>query len=227
MSSSELLRKSPGNLLRNFLRHFLDIKSGQELQQRVYNAVLRKPIEDEDNVLTLTLFNNTEIKIGSSPFLNCFSASGVPLNNIKKIQAGQLTISEKNWDAFNIQTLTGTVLYQLVSLCQSWSVDRLMLNDLGPEDWTELSRSLDTLDSVIWVRIDKCSALPSVSLLETLWNKTEERWSIGEENEYYNKNEGNFSKLLILLDKLVREQGSTFVNEMRNFVQKDPKLQPG
>ena len=110
MSSSELLRKSPGNLLRNFLRHVLEMKSGEELQQRVYNAVLRRPTKDKNNVLTLTLLNNTEIKIDASLLLDCISASGVPLNNIKKIQASLNKISEKDWEAFHIQTLTGTEL---------------------------------------------------------------------------------------------------------------------
>lgn len=110
ISSSELLRKNPGNLLRNFLRHVLEMKSGEELQQRVYNAVLRRPIEDEDNVLTLTLLNNTEIKIDPSPLLDCITASGVPLSNIKEIKARLKNISEKDWEAFHIQTLTGTVL---------------------------------------------------------------------------------------------------------------------
>ena len=110
MSSSELLRKSPGNLLRNFLRHVLEMKSGEELQQRVYNAVLKRPIENKDNVLTLTLLNNTEIKINSRPLLNCVSSSGVPLDNIKEIQARLIGIREKDWEAFHIQTLNGTVL---------------------------------------------------------------------------------------------------------------------
>ena len=112
LSSSEFLSKSPGNLLRNFLRHVLEMKSGEELQQRVYNAVLRRTIdeEDEDYVLTLTLLNNTEIKIDPSPLLDCITASGVPLNNIKEIQARLYKISEKEWEAFHIQTLTGTVL---------------------------------------------------------------------------------------------------------------------
>ena len=110
MSSSELLRKSPGNLLLNFLGHVLKMKSGEKLLQRVYNAVLRKPIEDEDNVLTLTLLNNTEIKIYSTLLLDCVTASRVPLNNIKEIQARLEEISEKDWEAFNIQTLTGSVL---------------------------------------------------------------------------------------------------------------------
>ena len=124
MSSSELLRKNPGNLLRNFLHHVLEMKSGEELQQRVYNVFLRRPIENEDNssfyleilskeTLILTLFNNTEIKIyRHSLLLNCITASGVPLNNIKEIQARLRSgvISEKEWEAFHIQTLTGTVL---------------------------------------------------------------------------------------------------------------------
>ena len=110
LSSSELLRKNPGNLLQNFLRHVLEMKSGEELQQRVYNAVLKRPIENKDNVLTLTLLNNTKIKIDSRPLLDCISASGVPLNNIRKMQARLEEISEKEWEAFNIQTLTGTEL---------------------------------------------------------------------------------------------------------------------
>ena len=110
LSSSELLSKSPGNLLRNFLRHVLEMMSGEELQQRVYNAVLRRPIEDIFNDLTLKFLNNTEIKIDSRLLLDCITASGVPLNNIKEIQATMDYITEKDWEAFNIQTLTGTVL---------------------------------------------------------------------------------------------------------------------
>ena len=113
MSSSELLSKSPGNLLRNFLRHVLEMKSGEELQQRVYDAVLRKSIEYNYNyhdVPTLTLLNNTEIKIDPSPLLDCISASGVPLNNIKKMKARLEYISLKDWEAFNLQTLNRTVL---------------------------------------------------------------------------------------------------------------------
>ena len=113
LSSSELLSKSPGNLLRNFLRHVLEMKSGEELQQRVYDAVLRKSIEYNYNyydVPALTLLNNTEIKTDPSPLLHCISASGVPLNNINEIQASLNRIREKDWEAFNIQTLTGSVL---------------------------------------------------------------------------------------------------------------------
>ena len=119
MSSSELLKKSPGNLLQNFLRYVLETKSGEELQQRVYNAVLRRTTEDEKN--TLTLLNNTEIKIHPRPLLNCISASGFPLNNIKEIQARQTLITENDWEAFNIQTNTRTVLQVQVGLYADYS----------------------------------------------------------------------------------------------------------
>ena len=110
MSSSELLRRSPGNLLRNFLRHVLEMKSEGELQQRVYNVVLRRTMEDDYYVLTLRLLNNDEINIYQTLLLDCITASGVPLNNIKEIQARLEVITEKDWEAFYIQTLTGTEL---------------------------------------------------------------------------------------------------------------------
>ena len=102
-----------------------------------------------------------------------------------------------NINMFSIFLYPGQVtrLHQLVSLSQSWTVRyRLWLYHLGAEDWTELSRSLDTLDSVREVRIIRCSAPPSVSLLETLWNKTEEELKIDE--KYYKRNEEDFSKLV-------------------------------
>ena len=120
---SELLRKSPGNLLRNFLRHVLEMKSGEELQQRVYNAVLRRTITDwSSDCLTLTLLNNTEIKANRRLLLDCISASGVPLN-IKEIQATMDYITEKDWEAFDIQTLTGTDLKVQVDSYCSCSAD--------------------------------------------------------------------------------------------------------
>ena len=86
------------------------MKSGEELQQRIYNAVLRRTTKGGYNILTLTLLNNNEVKIDPWLLLDCISASRVPLNNIKEIQARLLEISEKDWEAFYIQTLTGTEL---------------------------------------------------------------------------------------------------------------------
>ena len=102
---SELLRKSPGNLLRNFLRHVLEMKSvKEELQQKVYKEVMRRQDEDTRNVLILTLLDNTEIKIASTPLLACFTASDVSVNNIKNIKARLERISEKDWEAFYLQS---------------------------------------------------------------------------------------------------------------------------
>ena len=95
-----------------------------------------------------------------------------------------------------------TRLTQLLSLSQSWTVrDELFLYDLGPEDWTELYPVLETLVSVETVWITRCSPPPSVSLLETLWDKTEEEWRVRKKWEfdgewYYKKNAENFTKLV-------------------------------
>ena len=111
MSSSELLRRSPGNLLRNFLRHVLEMKSEGELQQRVYNVVLRRTMEDDYYVLTLRLLNNDEINEYQTLLQYCITESGVPDNNIKLIQARLKELTEKYWQAFYIQTLTGTGMH--------------------------------------------------------------------------------------------------------------------
>ena len=88
-----------------------------------------------------------------------------------------------------------TRLTQLLSLYQSWTMrGRLYLDDLGPEDWTELYPVLETLVSVRKVEITRCSPPPSVSLLETLWNKTQEDLVVNGEH-YYKENQEDFSKL--------------------------------
>ena len=95
-----------------------------------------------------------------------------------------------------------TRLTQLLSLSQSWTVrGGLLLCDLGPEDWTELHPVLETLVSVKGVKIRRCSPPPSVSLLETLWDKTEEVRVVREEEEvddeeYYKENAEDFTKLV-------------------------------
>ena len=43
-------------------------------------------------------------KVNPSPLLACIAASGVPVNNIKKIQARLREISEKDWEAFYLQS---------------------------------------------------------------------------------------------------------------------------
>ena len=103
-----------------------------------------------------------------------------------------------NINMYNVELYPGEVtrLTQLLSLYQSWTVSVwLLLRDLGPEDWTELYPVLETLVSVKDVRIYKCSPPPSVSLLETLWDKTEEEWRV-DDDKYYKKNAEDFTKLV-------------------------------
>ena len=76
----------------------------EELQQQVYKEVMRRQAGNEEEVLTLTLLDNTEIKIAPSPLLACIAASGVPVNNIKKIQARLFRISAKDWEALYLQS---------------------------------------------------------------------------------------------------------------------------
>ena len=75
----------------------------EELQQKVYKEVMRRQ-DEAKYYLILTLLDNTEIKIAPSPLLACIAASGVPVNNIKKIQARLKEISEKDWETFYLQS---------------------------------------------------------------------------------------------------------------------------
>ena len=77
----------------------------EELQQKVYKEVMRRQ-DNAEYYLILTLLDNTEIKIAPSPLLACIAASGVPVNNIKKIQARLERISEKDWEALHLQSET-------------------------------------------------------------------------------------------------------------------------
>ena len=81
----------------------------EELQLKVYKEVMRRQVGKELShfyhyFIILTLLDNTEIKIAPSPLLACIAASGVPVNNIKKIQARLQGISEKDWENFYLQS---------------------------------------------------------------------------------------------------------------------------
>ena len=83
------------------------MKSEEELQQKVYNVVMRRPAEDKYNALTMTLLDNTEIKVNSSPLLECIGVCQIPLNSVKKIQARLGAISEMYWEVFYLHSQTG------------------------------------------------------------------------------------------------------------------------
>ena len=110
-----LTRKSNSeSLLENF-RNCLGLSSdsSEDLMQQLYSSLMTRNLKNPKCYIALfkqkflPLLKN---KINPSPLLDCISASGVPLNNIKEIQARLDSISERYWEAFHIQTLTGTVL---------------------------------------------------------------------------------------------------------------------
>ena len=112
-----LARKSKSeSLLENF-RNSLGLSgdSSEDLMQQLYSSLMTRNLKDPEYYILLVKHKflplpKNKIKIDPRPFLNCIFASGVPLNNIKEIQVRLMVISEKVWEAFFIQTLTGTVL---------------------------------------------------------------------------------------------------------------------
>ena len=112
-----LTRKSNSeSLLENFRNCLgLSADSSEDLMQQLYSSLMTRNLKYPDDYIALVkqkflpLLKN-KIKINASPLLDCVTASGVPLNNIKEIQARLGGLTEKGWEAFHIQTLTGTVL---------------------------------------------------------------------------------------------------------------------
>ena len=111
--SEMLARKSNSeSLLENF-RNCLGLSgdSSEDLMQQLYSSLMTRNLKDPEHCIALVFsYLKNKIKINPSPLLESITASGVPLNNIKEIQASLESISEKDWEAFHIQTLTGTVL---------------------------------------------------------------------------------------------------------------------
>ena len=124
--SSELLRKGKvSKTLENF-RRVLNVKSVEDLQQQVYSAVLSRPSDSEYDVITLTQVSTkvvprrifwkrtkqkeVEIKVDKNPLLSTIQASGVPISNIKVIKAECDEVTEADWETFNIQAASGTLL---------------------------------------------------------------------------------------------------------------------
>ena len=86
------------------------MKSSENLVEQVYSVLRSKPSEDEYDVITLTLHNNTEVTIDSQPFLQCLRNCGIPLNNIQELKTKCREVTEEDWEAFYIQTGGGTIL---------------------------------------------------------------------------------------------------------------------
>ena len=98
------------SLLDNFRKCLgLSVDSSEDLLQELYSSLMTRTLEDPEYYVALSKhkflpFIKNKIKVNPSPLLACIAASGVPVNNIKKIQARLLRISEKDWEAFYLQS---------------------------------------------------------------------------------------------------------------------------
>ena len=99
------MKKNPSKLLENFRRHVLN--SSENVEQQVYSALMSRPSVYEDNVITATLLNNTEVKLDTEPFLSCVRASGVPIKEVKLIEATMEEITAEDWESFYIMSVPG------------------------------------------------------------------------------------------------------------------------
>ena len=95
------------------------MKSPDTLQQQVYSTVLsrsRNPrfTQSDDDIVTLTktgfLSILKPIKVTKSPILQCLRASRVAIINMKLVKAKCYGVTEEDWEAFYIQTGSGTIL---------------------------------------------------------------------------------------------------------------------
>ena len=95
------------------------MKSPDTLQQQVYSTVLsrsRNPrfTQSDDDIVTLTktgfLSILKPIKVTKSPILQCLRASRVAIINMKLVKAQWMKVTEEDWEAFYIQTGSGTIL---------------------------------------------------------------------------------------------------------------------
>ena len=85
--------------------------SSEDLLQELYSSLMKRTLENPGEYITLVKhkflpFIKNKIKISPRPLLACIAASGVPVNNIKKIQARLERISEKDWEALHLQSET-------------------------------------------------------------------------------------------------------------------------
>ena len=101
---------NPSKLLHNFCRHVLSIKSSENLIQKFYCVLLSRPAESKYDVITLKLQNKTEFTIDPKPLLQCLHNFGIPIQNIQELKAQCHEVTEEDWEAFYIQTGSGTIL---------------------------------------------------------------------------------------------------------------------
>ena len=100
--------------MNNFQR-FLKLKKSEhdDRQQDLYTAVTCRSVSDEDDTITLTRTDNTEVKVDSEPLLSCVRGSRIPIRDIKTIKAKLKGVEDWMWDVFSLQTSGGAVIQEI------------------------------------------------------------------------------------------------------------------
>ena len=96
------------SLLDNFRKCLgLSADSLEDLLQELYSSFMTRTLKIPEYYIALIKHKFLPFiknKVNPSPLLECIAASGVPVNNIKKIQVRLKKISEKVWEAFYLQS---------------------------------------------------------------------------------------------------------------------------
>ena len=113
---SELLRKDGSSrLLKNFHK-FLKLKKSHlsDCQQDLYTALFCRPKdEDEDDTITFTRTDNTEVKVCHEPLLSCVRGSTIAIRDIMTIKAKLREVEEWMWDVFSLLSQAGAVIEEI------------------------------------------------------------------------------------------------------------------
>ena len=104
-----LTKKSNSESLLDNFRECLGLSgdSSEDFLQEFYSSLMTRTLEDPEEYVALVKHKFLPFiknKVNPSPLLECIAASGVPVNNIKKIQVRMEEISEKDWEAFYLQS---------------------------------------------------------------------------------------------------------------------------
>ena len=109
--SSEMLTKKSKreSLLDNFHKCLgLSTDPSEDLLlQELYSSLMTRTLENPEYYLALVKHKFVPFikhNVNPSPLLACIAVSGVPVNNIKKIQARLFRISAKDWEALYLQS---------------------------------------------------------------------------------------------------------------------------
>ena len=106
--------------MKNF-RDFLSLEKKLEtLQQELYQCILAKSSTDPRECITLKSFRKgllpfvkTKTIVDPDLLLPCVLASGVPVKNIKTIEAELKDITTSDWESFRIMTRGGAVIQEI------------------------------------------------------------------------------------------------------------------